>query len=133
MPLFPASRHKENHMNALVEISVDAAMEQTGQRRDVQRRLSDKILAAFNHAYSVGEFEIAKQLKATLISNENKSAALKELRKSYDPLGDAEFWVGFVNARNSYRTECDKKDRDSAAMDQALETMKEAYRVWSER
>jgi len=120
-------------MNALVEISVDAAMEQTGQRRDVQRRLSDKILAAFNHAYSVGEFEIAKQLKATLISNENKSAALKELRKSYDPLGDAEFWVGFVNARNSYRTECDKKDRDSAAMDQALETMKEAYRVWSER
>jgi len=33
-------------------------------------RLSDKILAAFNHAYSVGEYEIAKQLKAALVKNE---------------------------------------------------------------
>ena len=65
-------------MNALVEISVDTVMNQTGdqtsdqigQRRDVRRRLNDKILAAFNHAYSVGEYEIAKQLKAALVKNE---------------------------------------------------------------
>ena len=65
-------------MNALVEISVDTVMNQTGdqtsdqigQRRDVRRRLSDKILAAFNHAYSVGEYEIFKQLKAALVKNE---------------------------------------------------------------
>jgi len=44
--------------------------DQIGQRRDVRRRLIDKILAAFNHTYSVGKYEIAKQLKAVFIKNE---------------------------------------------------------------
>ena len=76
-------------MNAMVEISIDTAMDQTGQRRDVRRRLSDKILAAFNHAYSVGEFEIAKQLKAALANNEKQGGPYREMRKFYDPLGEA--------------------------------------------
>ena len=123
-------------MNGLVEISVDTAMEQTGdqtgQRRDVRRRLSDKILAAFNHAYSVGEFEIAKQLKAALVNNEKPAGPHKEMRKFHDPLGEAELWVGFVNMRNSYRTACDQNNNDADAVANALDAMKEAYRLWSQ-
>ena len=118
-------------MNVSVEINIDAAMEQTGQNRDVQRRLSDKILAAFNHAYSIGENEIAKQLKAALASNEKQTGPYNEMRKSYDPLGEAERWVGFVNMRNKYRTACEKNDNDPNAVAALLESMKDAYRLWS--
>ena len=119
-------------MNALVEISVDTAMGQTGQRQDVRRRLSDKILAAFNHAYSVGEYEIAKQLRATLSNNESKASPYKEMRKSYDPLGEAALWVSFVDMRNNYRAASDNKAANPNAMAEALEAMKEAYRLWSQ-
>ena len=118
-------------MNALVELSVDTAMEQTGKRRDVRRRLSDKILAAFNHAYSVGEFEIAKQLKAVLVNNEKQADPYKEMRKNHDPLAEAGLWICFVDARNNYRTACDNKN-DPNAVSEALEAMTEAYRLWSQ-
>ena len=59
----------------------DQTSDQIGQRRDVRRRLSDKILAAFNHAYSVGEYEIFKQLKAALVKNEKLAGPHKEMRK----------------------------------------------------
>ncbi len=119
-------------MNALVEMNIDAGMDQTGQRRDVRRRLSDKILAAFNHAYSVGEYEIAKQLRAALVNNEKQAEPHKEMRKLYDPLGEAELWIGFVNTRNGYRAACDKNNNDPNAVAEALESMKEAYRLWSQ-
>lgn len=119
-------------MNALVEICLDTAMEETGERPDVRRRLSDKILAAFNHAYAVGEYEIATQLKAVLAHSDGPAGPFREMRRSYDPLGEAELWSGFVDARNNYRTACDNR-HDAAAVAQALDTMKEAYRRWSQR
>ena len=118
-------------MNALVEISIDTAMEQTGKRREIRRRLSDKILAAFNHAYSVGELEIAKQLKAALVNNEKQDNSHKEMRKYYDPLAEAELWIVFVNSRNKYRTACEKQN-DPNAVSEALEAMTDAYRLWSQ-
>jgi hypothetical protein len=118
-------------MNALVEISADGAMEQTGQRRDVRCRLSDKIPAAFNHAYAVGEYEIAKQLKAALVNNEKRGGSFKELRKNYDPLGEAELWISFVNARNNYRTACEKHSNNPNVVATTLDSMKEAYGLWS--
>ena len=127
-------------MNALVEISVDTVMNQTGdqtsdqigQRRDVRRRLSDKILAAFNHAYSVGEYEIAKQLKAALVKNEKLAGPHKEMRKLYNPQGEAELWIGLINSRNYYRTACDQNKNDPNAVAEALDSMKETYRLWSQ-
>ena len=38
------------------------------------RRLSDKILAAFNHAYAVGEIEIASRLREVLARLDNDQA-----------------------------------------------------------
>ena len=119
-------------MNTVVEISVDTVLGQTGERPDIRRRLSDKILAAFNHAYSVGEYEIAKQLRAVLANNENRAGPYTEMRKRYDPLGEADLWVSFVNMRNTYRqaSEGGKENPDAVAL--ALEAMKDAYRQWSQ-
>ena len=117
-------------MSPLDDFNTDNALAETGQRSHARRRLSDKILAAFNHAYSVGEHEVAEKLKAALVNNEEQSGEFKEMRQSYDPLGEAELWVNFVEARNAYRAACEGK-KSSVTVADSLEAMKEAYRVWS--
>ena len=118
-------------MSPLDDFNPEAALAETGQRTESRRRLSDKILAAFNHAYAVGEVDVAKTLKNALKQNEKYAGKYKEMRKSYDPLGEAELWVAFVEARNAYRAACDGKKQDAVAIARSLEAMKEAYRVWS--
>ena len=118
-------------MSPLDDFSPDAVLAETGQRTDTRRRLSDKILAAFNHAYAVGEMDVARMLKTALEQNEKHAGKFKEMRHSYDPLGEADLWVAFVEARNSYRHASESGAQDAAAIAQSLEDMKEAYRVWS--
>jgi hypothetical protein len=118
-------------MIPLDDFTAKAVLAETGQRSESRRRLSDKILAAFNHAYAVGEVDVAKTLKGALRQNEKRPSPYKELRRSYDPLGEAELWVAFVEARNAYRAACDGPNKDAAAVAQSLEAMKEAYRIWS--
>jgi hypothetical protein len=118
-------------MSPLDNVNTDSVMTELGQRPDSRRRLSDKILAAFNHAYAVGEIEVAKKLKVALSANEKKAGPLGDMRHGYDPLGEAELWVAFVEARNTYRATCDARKHDSRAVAEALEAMKEAYRIWS--
>lgn len=117
-------------MSPLDDFSPDSVMAETGQRSHAKRRLSDKILAAFNHAYSVGEHSVAKALKDALAANEAEAGKFKEMRHSYDPLGEAELWVKFVEARNAYREACNGNDKD-VTVAESLDVMKEAYRVWS--
>ena len=118
-------------MSPLDDFNTGAAMAATGQRADTRRRLSDKILAAFNHAYAVGEIEVANRLKAVLAFNEEQDSPQKDQRRSFDPLGEAELWVAFVEARNAYRGVCESRRHDAAAIAESLDAMKEAYRVWS--
>ena len=118
-------------MSPLDDFSPETAMAETGQRSESRRRLSDKILAAFNHAYAVGEVDVARTLKSALKQNEKRASKYKEMRRSYDPLGEADLWVAFVEARNAYRSACDSGKHDDALVAQTLEAMKEAYRVWS--
>ena len=51
-------------LSALSEEELDKA---TGLPRYI-RRLTDKVLSAFNHAYAVGELEAAERLRDTLWS-----------------------------------------------------------------
>ena len=118
-------------MSPLDDFNTDAAMAETGQRPDTRRRLSDKILAAFNHAYAVGETEVANRLKAVLAFNEKQAGPYRDMRQGYDPLGEAELWVAFVEARNAYRAVCETRRHDARAITESLEAMKDAYRVWS--
>ena len=97
---------------------------------DFTRRLSDKILAAFNHAYAVGEVEMAKHLRKLLEKNETARSAGEDNRAEYDPVRRADLWVAFVEQRNRYHAACEKGRAGAKATDKALEDMKEAYRQW---
>ena len=100
-------------------------------RHEVTRRLSDKILTAFNHAYSIGEKDIADKLRDVLAYNEEKCQVEVEQRGKFDPIGQANLWVEFIEARNRYKKVSDQGSSRREATETALEAMKDAYRRWS--
>lgn len=112
--------------------SQDPAMADGGEQGAATRRLSDKILSAFSHAYAVGETEIARQLRAALVASEAGCGGSAEQRRDYDPLGQADLWVAFVEARDGYKRARTAEGDDGAAVAVALDAMKAAYRRWSE-
>ncbi|MBO6784266.1 MAG: hypothetical protein JJ899_13495 [Alphaproteobacteria bacterium] len=97
------------------------------------RRLSDKVLAAFNHAYAVGELEVAASLREVLARLDNAQAELDphQRRDSAIALSQADLWIEFVEARNDYRAACDTEASDPIALDCMLEVMKSAYHRWA--
>ena len=95
------------------------------------RRLSDKLLAAFNHAYAVGEDNVADSLRDILARIDADAADSDQRSTASTPLGQADLWMRFVKSRNEYRDACDAEPRDAEATEAALETMKRAYRGWS--
>lgn len=98
---------------------------------EITRRLSDKVLAAFNHAYAIGETDVAQKLRGVLKITEAKRPHA-DMRIVYNAVTHADLWVGFVDARNRYRALTEKKSPKRDELDSALEAMKEAYRAWSE-
>jgi hypothetical protein len=83
------------------------------------RRLSDKILAAFNHdyAYAAGEIEIASRIRE-MLARLDKDLPEGEGRRRDGAIAlcQADLWIEFVEVRNDYRTVCDKPKTDSAAI-----------------
>jgi hypothetical protein len=53
-------------------------------------------------------------------------------RGGYDATAHADLWVGFVEARNTYKVLCEKKAAKAADLESVQEKMKSAYRAWSE-
>lgn len=99
---------------------------------DYQRRLTDKILAAFNHAYSVGESDIAEVLKAALSLAEARGKKQHTARRDNQALSQAEAWVDFVAARDHYKDLAEGAAAAPEELDAALNDMKTRYRRWSE-
>lgn len=96
------------------------------------RRLSDKVLAAFNHAYAVGEIDVAANLREILAKLEKERVLAHSQRKANPvSLSHADLWVEFVEARNDYRVACDDDSLDAGAVDTMLARMKETYQRWS--
>lgn len=96
------------------------------------RRLSDKVLAAFNHAYAVGEIEVATKLREILAKLEQERVLAHGNRQARAvALSQADLWVEFVEARNDYRVACEDDSLDSDAVTQVLDQMKNAYQRWS--
>ena len=94
------------------------------------RRLTDILLAAFNHAYAVGERDIAERLRELIEELDGRRYNGGENRRRSDALSQAELWVAFVEARDQYRKLSDEKPDHSKTLS-ALEAMKESYRLWS--
>jgi len=121
-----AELHNTNSADDALAITSD-----TGIPR-YNRRLSDKILAAFNHAYALGEIEIASGIREVLARLDNDVPEGEgQRRDGAFALCQADLWIEFVEARNDYRTVCDKPGSDSAAIETTLEMMKDAYKRWS--
>ena len=97
------------------------------------RRLSDKVLAAFNHAYAVGEIEVAASLREILarLDGNQDNADAAQRRDGAIALSQADMWIEFVEARNDYRVACENEKSDPIALDCMLEVMKSAYQRWS--
>ena len=98
---------------------------------EITRRLSDKVLAAFNHAYATGEVEIAEKLRSVLRQTEAKRPGGAK-RAPYDAPRHADLGTAFAEARNRYRVVCEKTAAKPADVEGAMAEMKDAYRAWSD-
>ena len=101
------------------------------------RRLTDKILAAFNHAYAVGDLDVARRLHAVLALAEDhersrflEAAGLE--RRGRGAIDQADLWVAYVEARNSYQAVAAASGAQAPEARAAFEAMKQAYRRWSQ-
>lgn len=100
------------------------------------RRLTDKILAAFNHAYALGAIEIAHRLHAVLALAEDHERRRLDTRdgaerRGNDAVDQAGLWVAYVEARNSYQAGCRSNGDGTDEAKAAFDAMKRAYRRWS--
>ncbi len=100
------------------------------------RRLTDKILAAFNHAYAAGDLDVAHRLHAALALAEDHQRRVHlpngVKRRGSGAVDQAGLWVAYVEARNLYQKACRHGGADGEAALAAAEDMKRAYRRWSE-
>ena len=67
---------------------------------EIARRLSAKVLVAFNHAYATGEVEVARKLRSVRKVIEVKQPG-GDKRTRYDAVVNVDLWVGFVDAYNT--------------------------------
>jgi len=95
------------------------------------RRLSDKILAAFNHAYASGEEEIAFRLRDALVAAEQQARLQFPERRAGRALKQAGLWIDYIDARNRYLGLTQDAPAEQADLEAAEAAMTEAYRVWS--
>ncbi|MGB8274975.1 MAG: hypothetical protein WCF16_06855 [Alphaproteobacteria bacterium] len=98
---------------------------------EYNRRLADKILTAFNHAYATGEIDIAQDLHAALEKLEQRQRTEGPSPRSKSLVADAKLWTGFVDARDRYQSISNDPDANDEAVAEALADMKEAFRLWS--
>lgn len=97
------------------------------------RRLSDKILAAYAHAYEIGERAIAARLRVALEEAVRAAEPVgHSVRRNGDPLHQADLLSEFVDAREAYKRAAEREPPDSEEIERTSREMLEAYRTWSD-
>ena len=96
------------------------------------RRLTDQILSAFNHAYGMGAVEVAEVLRTALEKAEAVGKGGRRDRRSRSVMDLADLWVAFVDARDTYNAVCADDTVEKARAEEALAEMKDAYMTWSD-
>lgn len=94
------------------------------------RRLTDKVLAAFNHAYAMGEMELARSLWECLVAAEKLGQMNHGRRRPNQALDLAAEWVAFVDARDRYREVSRAPQTQSDEPSGAFRDMRDAYQSW---
>jgi hypothetical protein len=71
------------------------------------RRLSDKLVAAHNHAYVAGNRAVANEIRDILALVDGDESS----RPRVEPLERARRWIAFVDAREAYEDAVNDVDR----------------------
>ncbi len=95
------------------------------------RRLSDKILAAFSHATAEGAPAVAALLRRALEEAERDLEGAGPRRRLGGALVQADLWVEFVEARDSFRRAFDAAAPDPQELERSRAEMMDAYKRWS--
>jgi hypothetical protein len=105
------------------------------------RRLSDKILAAHNHAYAVGDNTLAEALMIQLQRTETTERELYQRKSTgsfrfYSPRQSsavklARLWQAYVDARNAYNALNLPADTPPARVARAAREMQRRYAKWA--
>ncbi len=99
------------------------------------RRLSDKILAAFGHAYAEGALGVAAVLRRALEEAQGTFHGAPAERRAHSgyvrALVQADLWVAFVDSRDAFRRASAAQAPDLEALEQARAEMMDAYKAWS--
>jgi len=110
-------------------LPADIHLAEVGPRYD--RRLADKVLAAFAHAYEADEHEIAGILRHALTVAEQGRRRPGDRRRA-NIVHQADLWVEFVDARQAYRRATARAPADPKEVEEAGRDMLDAYRRWSD-
>ncbi len=95
------------------------------------RRLSDKILAAFSHATAEGAPAVAALLHRALEEAERDLDGAGNLRRPGGALLQADLWVEFVEARDAFRRNFYAEAPDPPKVERSRVEMMDAYKRWS--
>jgi hypothetical protein len=105
------------------------------------RRLSDKILAAHNHAYAVGAIALAEALMVQLDRTETAERETYRRKStgsfgSYSPrqssaVEHGKLWQAYVDARNAYNALCLQASTPSGRVVRAAREMRRRYAKWA--
>ncbi len=105
------------------------------------RRLSDKILAACNHAYAADEVELANKLRVLLEEAEAKEISHCErpgasvldlpIRRNSNAVQQARLWTQFVDARQGYISLSIRANSSEDKVKTAFEGMRTSYARWT--
>lgn len=94
---------------------------------DYNRRLSDKVLNAFNHACAAGRQDVAEHLERAL----NICVTEEADGRNITAMDKAGLWRLFVETRDRYRDIRNEFEADAPQVQEALNAMKESYMAWS--
>lgn len=95
------------------------------------RRLTDKILAAFNHALALGYPEIAERLYVALEIAEREGVKKFGERRGVTVLDLAGLWRAFIGARDHYQKMLSDPGAGADRRADALARMRERWRLWT--
>ena len=105
------------------------------------RRLSDKILSAYNHAYAADEVELANKLRVLLEEADSKEIAHCErngasvldipIRRNSNAVHKARLWSQFVDARQGYISMSIRENTSTDQIKIAFDGMRASYARWA--
>jgi len=119
----------------------EGAGEQRFGKPKFDRRLSDKILSAFNHAYAADEVDLANKLRVLLEEAEGKEVAHcarpgasvldAPIRRNSNSVHQARLWSQFVDARQGYISLSIRANSSADQVKAAFDGMRTSYARWS--